>query len=88
MMALAGLAGKALRDTRLGIPVCKRGSVCIAPIIPVCPVVFWGLALLVDYVAYPWGTWSIGSIHVAAFCCYLVLFARDFRRIRILDKQA
>ena len=39
-------------------------SVSLFPVIPVIPLLVWGLAYVVDWLAAPWGTLVIGSLHV------------------------
>ena len=39
-------------------------SVSLFPVIPVFPLLVWGLAYAVDWFAAPWGTLVIGSMHV------------------------
>ena len=60
---MAGLASFALKDTRLGVPKAERRGVSIAPIIPLFPLAVWGVALLIDLAADPWGTRVVGSLH-------------------------
>jgi hypothetical protein len=61
--------------------------VSIAPVIPVFPLALWGIALLIDFVVDPWGTWIIGLAHGGLLVLLLVSIFRNWFRLRSLDKD-
>ena len=56
LWAVATAAQHAADAARRGIPKGQRGGVSLLPVIPVYPVLAWGIAFLIDRVANPWGT--------------------------------
>jgi hypothetical protein len=88
LWGIAAAAGRAVADARRGIPEGQRGGVSIAPVIPVFPLGFWGLALLVDSVAGSWGTLVVGWFHAVLSVVFAGSIARDWWRLRSLDKPA
>ena len=46
-------------------------GVSLAPILPIFPLVFFGLAKLVDMFVAPWGSWIIGSLHALLVVAFL-----------------
>jgi len=85
---IACAAEKAVEGARRGLPEGQRGGVSILPGIPIFPLAFWGIALLIELVADPWGTWAIGTVHGAFLVVMLVSILRNWFRLRILDKDA
>jgi hypothetical protein len=77
----AAAAERAVDDARRGIPADQRGRVSIAPAIPFFPLGFWGLALLVDRVAEPWGTAVVGGFHAVLGVVFAISIVRDSRRL-------
>ena len=62
---LAAVGEKAIEDAKDPLPNgATRGTSCV-PVIPLFPLVMWGVALLIDEVADQWGTWIIGGLHLA-----------------------
>jgi hypothetical protein len=84
LWAIAIVAQKTLENTREKIPDEKRGGVSILPVIPIFPMFFWGMALLIDYFADPVGTWIIGLFHALFAFVLVASIVRDWRRIRSL----
>lgn len=54
--------------------------VSLTPIIPIFPLIFLGLAKLVDKIAAPWGTWTIGGLHVLLVVAFVVAIVRQSMR--------
>jgi hypothetical protein len=57
-------------------------------VIPIFPLGFWGVALLVDCVADPWGKLVVGWFHVALGVAFAAFIGRDWWLLRSLDKNA
>jgi hypothetical protein len=85
---IACAAEKAVDGARRGLPEGQRGGVSILPGIPVFPLVFWGIALLIDLVVEPWGTWGIGLAHGVFLVLLMVSIMRNWFRLRSFDKDA
>jgi hypothetical protein len=75
----------ALHGARRGVPEGQRGSTSIIPGITIFPLAFWGLALGINALAPPWGTYSIGGLHVIFLISLIPSIIRDHREIRRLD---
>ena len=54
----------------------------ILPVVPLFPLLFIGLAWLIDEYAWPWGTRIIGGLHVLLIVIYLVGIVYEMRRTR------
>src|SRR5262245_58599294 len=63
LLMMASMARLAMEDARRGVPENERRGVSCLPVFPVVPLVMWGVALLIDLIAEPWGTWIIVSLH-------------------------
>ena len=50
-------------DSRNPLPNGERRGFSCFPFVPIFPLLFWGAALLIDWIAEPWGTWIIGLLH-------------------------
>jgi hypothetical protein len=81
------MAEVALSEARRGIPEGERRSVSIFPGIPVFPLAFWGIAMLVDWFATPWGTVSIASLHVVLGVAWAVSIFKNQRALAKIDRQ-
>jgi hypothetical protein len=60
-------------------------GVSVAPIIPLFPLGFFGLAKLIDQAASPWGTWLVGGLHVLLALAFTLAIAWQtirHRRVR------
>ena len=62
----------ALSEARKGIPEGERKGVSIFPVLPIFPLVFWGIALFIDQFARPWGTNLVAGFHLALSLGWLV----------------
>jgi hypothetical protein len=88
LWAVAVAAQRAVEDARRGIPEGRRGGVSIFPVIPVFPVVLWGIGWLIDRAVSPWGTWAVGVAHGVFAACLAVSLSRDWPCLRSLDDTA
>ncbi len=68
-----------LSEARRGIPEEERRSVSIFPAFPIFPLAFWGAAMLIDWLANPWGTYTIVGLHVILGLTWSVSIFRDLR---------
>jgi hypothetical protein len=80
------MAQVAVSEARKGIPEGERRQVSILPGIPIFPIVFWGLALLIDQFVDPWGTNVIAGIHLVLSLIWLVSVIRDTRTLAQIDQ--
>ena len=79
-------AGKlAIEDARVGVPEDKRRGVSILPGFPLFPLLFWGLACLIDLFCAPWGSWSIIALHSIALVAAIFTIVRDTLVLRRID---
>jgi hypothetical protein len=78
----------AVEAARKGIPKGQRPGVSIFPIIPIFPLGFWGIALLIDSFGELWGTRIIGLFHAILAFLFIVTIVRDIFRLRSIDKTA
>ena len=78
---------KAVDQARRGIPENERGGVSLLPVFPVCPLIAWGFALLIDLSYEPWGTIVVCAIHVPFTIVAVFTIPRDFVRLRALDRR-
>jgi hypothetical protein len=88
LWALTGAVGVAARDARRGIPEGQWGGFSAAPVIPIFPAVFWGMAWLIDRAFRPWGTAVIGAAHAVYAVCLVVSLFRDLRYLRSRERSA
>jgi len=84
---IACAAEKAVHGARCGLPEGKRGGVSVLPGIPIFPLAFWGIALLIDLVVAPWGTWGIALAHAVFLVLLLVSIVRNWFRLASLEKK-
>ncbi|HAK52773.1 MAG TPA: hypothetical protein DCM54_12850 [Gammaproteobacteria bacterium] len=75
----------ALSEARKGIPEGERKGVSIFPVLPIFPLVFWGIALFIDQFARPWGTNLVAGFHLALSLGWLVSTIRDGRELTKID---
>src|SRR5262245_28713032 len=85
LWAVAASAQKSLQDAQRGLPKGQRGNMSVFPVIPVFPLAFWGIAVLVDQFAAPWGTRTIGVLHSLFFIVLVASICRDWWRLRNID---
>ncbi|NUO75269.1 MAG: hypothetical protein HOQ32_04570 [Lysobacter sp.] len=82
LWAFTAIAERRARDLRLGVPEERRGGVSVLPVIPLFPLFFWGMAWLIDRWFSPWGSLTIGAIHVVLAAMMAYSLARDWRYLR------
>ena len=78
----------AVGNARRGIPEGRRGGASIFPGIPVFPLVFWGVAWIIDSVVSPWGSSIVGGAHVVFVVLLIVSIVRASRHLRSIDGPA
>jgi hypothetical protein len=71
-----------LENARHPLPDGGRRGFSPAPVIPVFPLVFWGLARLIDLFAAPWGSIVIASLHGMFAVVYGYSIVRCWMRYR------
>lgn len=81
----ACMAEVALSEARRGVPEDKRRGVSILPGIPVFPLAFWGIALLGDWLASPWGTVTISGVHIVLGIIWAIAIVRNTRALAQID---
>jgi len=81
----ACMAEVAVSEASKGIPEGERRGVSILPGIPLFPLVFWGIALLIDQFMYPWGTNVVGGLHLVLSLFWLISAIRDMRKLKNID---
>ncbi len=87
MWAIAASMQREADDTKKGIPKDRRGHVSILPVIPLNPLVMWGIAWLIDRATSPLGSLIVGAGH-GVFAVFLMLsIARDWRYLRSIDQH-
>lgn len=79
LWALAAIVGLRARELRRGTPKEQRGGVSILPVIPLFPMVFWGVAWVADRWFAPWGTLAVGVAHTVLAAAMLFALVRDLR---------
>jgi hypothetical protein len=82
--AWAAMSEKTVSDTRVGLPRDQHGHVSIVPVIPLFPLVLWGVAVFWDKGQPPWGTRIIGSLHAALIVACIISIALNRRRLRAI----
>ena len=82
---LACMAEVALSEASKGIPEGERRGVSILPGMPLFPLVFWGIALLIDQFVEPWGTNVVAGIHLVLSLVWLVSAIRDIRELSKIE---
>jgi hypothetical protein len=87
LCAIAAGGSLAVKDARRGIPEGQRRGYSMVPLIPLFPLAFWGLAMLVDLVIAPWGTAIVAWLHAALGVFFLVSIARSLLALRSIEKE-
>jgi len=82
LWAVAATAQVAVENARRPLPDGQRSGMSPAPVIPIFPLVLWGVAILIDLVVDPWGTIIFGSLHAVFAAILVVSIVRDWRRLR------
>ena len=88
LWGIAAAAGHSATAARRVIPEGQRGGVSLVPVIPMFPLTFWGFALVADAAVGPWGTAIVAWFHAALGLVFVASIARDWWRLRGLNKQA
>ena len=82
LWAFAAVLQNHVRNVHQPLPDGQRRGTSIVPVIPLFPLVSWGIAKTIDAGFAPWGTIAIGSMH-GAFALVLVgSVCRDALRLR------
>lgn len=84
----ACMAEVAVSEARRGVPEGERRGVSILPGFPIFPLAFWGAALVVDWLASPWGTIAIAGLHIVLGVIWGVSIFRNARALADLDRAA
>jgi hypothetical protein len=58
----------------------------VLPVIPLFPLVFWAIAILMDRVVPPWGTTGIAGVHLLFAVILAGSIARDCLRMQRAKK--
>ncbi len=85
LWVFASAAEVAVAEARRGIPEEERRGISVFPGFPVFPVAIWGVALFADRFVGPWGTLTIGAIHLVLAIKWGVAVVRDSRDITKID---
>lgn len=84
MWAVAATLQVRVRDVVEPLTDGNRRGMSVVPVIPLFPLLLWGIANLVDLGVAPWGTVLIGSLHVLFALALVISIARDWFRLRRL----
>ena len=84
---VAEAAELAASEAARGVPENQREGVPLLPAVPLFPLLFWAIALLVDLFADPWGTVAVGSLHALLAVWFILSLARNWWRLRSLDRN-
>jgi hypothetical protein len=63
-------------------PTAAAAATVALPVVPIFPLILWGIANLIDQRASPWGTDGIGVIHALFGLYFVVLLVRDGWRLK------
>ena len=74
LVVVLALAGASLDHVRAKTPDSERSHVSVVPLLPICPMLFFGAAKLLDLMVWPWGTRIIFGMHLALAGVVVVLF--------------
>ena len=88
LWALACACQSALNGAQRGIPPEQRPGTSVLPGVPLFPLVFWGIALAINAIAQPWGTYIVGAFHALFGLLLVVFLLRDSAKIRRIDGRA
>jgi hypothetical protein len=88
LWAVAAVAQRAAEDARRGTPAVQRGGVSILRVIPVFPVVVWGIVWMIDCAIDPRGKCAVAGAHDVFAACPVVSLMRDWRYHRSVDGAA
>ena len=82
MWVPAAVADRAARDAANGVAQDKRGGVSVFPVLPLFPLLAWGVAVAVDRYLWPWGTLLVGAAHVVLAVTCIFSAVRNYRRLQ------
>ncbi len=85
LWGVSAAAEKSAAEAEKGIPHGERRGVSIAPIIPLFPIVLFGIAKLVDLFIYPWGTRTMATLHAVLALIFIYSLVRGLIRLRAAD---
>ncbi len=85
LWVFACAAGVAVADARRGIPEEERRGISVLPGFPLFPLMFWGIALIMDRFVGPWGTYLIGGVHLVLAIKWGAAVIRDSRDLAKID---
>ena len=63
----------------------QRGFSCVQLVL-IPPLGFWAIALLIDWIADPWGTWIIGLLHTFFALLLLASIVQSFWQLWSIEK--
>jgi len=76
-------AGKlAIEDAQNNIPEEKRRGASILPVFPFFPLIAWGVAVGVDHLIPPWGSWTFLVIHGVLLVISTSMIIRDILHLQ------
>jgi len=83
LVAIADVVAHAVSRKRRGIPDGSGRGVSVAQFL-LCPPLFLGIALAIDYVANPWGTRVVGLLHavLGVVLVTYIAWAVDYLNVR------
>jgi hypothetical protein len=87
LWAIAAVAQKSAIHAAKGLPMEQCGGISIAPVIPVFPAALFGIAKLTDLFVAPWGTWSVGGLHILLMILFVISIARDWLRLQAVARR-
>jgi hypothetical protein len=82
LLCSEGAMRVALRNATDPLPDGSRRGYSCLPVVPIFPLILWGIAKLIDQRASPWGTDVIGAIHALFGLYFVVLLVRDGWRLK------
>jgi hypothetical protein len=80
LCCVPALLEKAIQNAKL--PQDKRGGVSLVPIIPLFALLFWGVAVVIDYFFAPWGTRIMSGLHIALAVIAIIFTIRYSLQLR------
>jgi hypothetical protein len=82
LWASAATARVAAHNARRPLPDGYDRGVRLLPVVPIVPLMFWGIAKLIDLLADPWGTTFIAWFHAVLAVFFVLSIALDVVRLR------
>jgi hypothetical protein len=87
LWAAAGILEVKVHDARDPLPDGTHRGFTFMPIIPVFPLLAWGIAKLIDLMIMPWGTLVIGLLHAILGVVAIPAIVIYWMRLRSLRKD-